>query len=86
MFDWYTTMNQPDWDGRTYAFPQPTGVAPVQALPQGSVSGGLLGKLAEEGKRRPRRAFPRPWGPNRSREGRTLLRPRCSARRRRPTR
>lgn len=65
MFDWYTTMNQPDWDGRTYAFPQPTGVAPVQPLPQqnpmqrpqatnemlpqGSVSGGLLGKLAEEG-------------------------------------
>lgn len=65
MFDWYTTMNQPDWDGRTYAFPQPTGAAPVQPmpqqnpmqrpqatnemLPQGSVSGGLLGKLAEEG-------------------------------------
>ena len=57
MFDWYTTMNQPDWDGRTYAFPQPMGAAPVQPLPQqnpmqrqqGSVSGGLLGKLAEEG-------------------------------------
>ena len=65
MFDWYTTMNQPDWDGRTYAFPQPMGVAPTQPpaqqnpmqrpqatnemLPQGSVSGGLLGKLAEEG-------------------------------------
>lgn len=49
MFDWYTTMNQPDWDGRTYAFPQPMGAAPVQPMPQGSVSGGLLGKLAEEG-------------------------------------
>ena len=61
MFDWYTTMNQPDWDGRTYALPLPSMMPPSQQnpmqrpqetnemLPQGSVSGGLLGKLAEEG-------------------------------------
>lgn len=80
MFDWYTTMNQPDWDGRTYAFPQPMGAAPVQPLPQGnpmqrpqatnemlpqgSVSGGLLGKLAEDGgeeQATPR--MPSPFGP-----------------------
>ena len=78
MFDWYTTMNQPDWDGRTYAFPQPTGAAPVQPLPQqnpmqrpqatnemlpqGSVSGGLLGKLAEDGEQATPR-MPSPFGP-----------------------
>lgn len=86
MFDWYTTMNQPDWDGRTYAFPQPTGVAPVQPLPQGnpmqrpqainemlpqgSVSGGLLGKLAEEGgeeQATPR--MPSPFGPKQGQGG-----------------
>lgn len=86
MFDWYTTMNQPDWDGRTYAFPQPTGVAPVQALPQqnhmqrpqatnemlpqGSVSGGLLGKLAEDGgeeQATPR--MPSPFGPKQEQGG-----------------
>lgn len=77
MFDWYTTMNQPDWDGRTYAFPQPMGAAPVQPmpqqnpmqrpqatnemLPQGSVSGGLLGKLAEEGEQATPR-MPSPFG------------------------
>ena len=68
MFDWYTTMNQPDWDGRTYAFPQPTGVAPVQALPQGSVSGGLLGKLAEEGEQATPR-MPSPFGPKQGQGG-----------------
>jgi soluble lytic murein transglycosylase-like protein len=86
MFDWYTTMNQPDWDGRTYAFPQPTGVAPVQPLPQGnpmqrpqainemlpqgSVSGGLLGKLAEGGgeeQATPR--MPSPFGPKQGQGG-----------------
>lgn len=81
MFDWYTTMNQPDWDGRTYAFPQPMGAAPVQPLPQenpmqrpqttnemlpqGSVSGGLLGKLAEEGEQ----ATPRMPSPLRAKHG-----------------
>lgn len=75
MFDWY---NQPDWDGRTYAFPQPTGAAPVQPvpqgnpmqrpqatnemLPQGSVSGGLLGKLAEEGEVQATPRMPSPFG------------------------
>lgn len=78
MFDWYTTMNQPDWDGRTYAFPQPMGAAPVQPLPQGnpmqrpqatnemlpqgSVSGGLLGKLAEEGEVQATPRMPSPFG------------------------
>jgi soluble lytic murein transglycosylase-like protein len=69
MFDWYTTMNQPDWDGRTYAFPQPMDAAPVQPMPQqnpmqrpqGSVSGGLLGKLAEEGEQATPR-MPSPFG------------------------
>lgn len=69
MFDWYTTMNQPDWDGRTYAFPQPTGVAPVQALPQGSVSGGLLGKLAEEGEAQATPRIPSPLGPKQEQGG-----------------
>lgn len=83
MFDWYTTMNQPDWDGRTYAFPQPTGVAPVQPLPQGnpmqrpqatnemlpqgSVSGGLLGLMAGEGEATPR--MPSPFGPKQEQGG-----------------
>lgn len=78
MFDWYTTMNQPDWDGRTYAFPQPMGAAQVQPLPQqnpmqrpqatnemlpqGSVSGGLLGKLAEEGEEQATPRMPSPFG------------------------
>ena len=65
MFDWYTTMNQPDWDGRTYAFPQPTGVAPVQ----GSVSGGLLGKLAEEGEAQATPRIPSPLGPKQEQGG-----------------
>lgn len=85
MFDWYTTMNQPDWDGRTYAFPQPTGVAPVQPLPQGnpmqrpqatnemlpqgSVSGGLLGKLAEEGEEQATPRMPSPFGPKQGQGG-----------------
>lgn len=84
MFDWYTTMNQPDWDGRTYAFPQPMGAAPVQPLPQqnpmqrpqatnemlpqGSVSGGLLGKLAEEGEEATPR-MPSPFGPKQGQGG-----------------
>lgn len=83
MFDWYTTMNQPDWDGRTYAFPQPTGAAPVQPLPQenpmqrpqatngmlpqGSVSGGLLGLMAGEGEATPR--MPSPFGPKQEQGG-----------------
>lgn len=29
MFDWYTTMNQPDWDGRTYALPLPSMMPPL---------------------------------------------------------
>lgn len=85
MFDWYTTMNQPDWDGRTYAFPQPTGAAPVQPmpqgnpmqrpqatnemLPQGSVSGGLLGKLAEEGEVQATPRMPSPFGPKQGQGG-----------------
>lgn len=60
MFDWYTTMNQPDWDGRTYAHPLPPMRPPAQqnpmqrpqatneVLPQGSLSGGLLGLMAED--------------------------------------
>ena len=76
MFDWYTTMNQPDWDGRTYAFPQPMGAAPVQPMPQqnpmqrpqGSVSGGLLGKLAEEGEQATPR-MPSPFGPRQGQGG-----------------
>lgn len=84
MFDWYTTMNQPDWDGRTYAFPQPMGAAPVQPLPQqnpmqrpqatnemlpqGSVSGGLLGKLAEEGEQATPR-MPSPLGAKQGQDG-----------------
>lgn len=83
MFDWYTTMNQPDWDGRTYAFPQPTGAAPVQplpqenpmqrpqatneVLPQGSLSGGLLGLMAGEGEATPR--MPSPFGPKQGQGG-----------------
>lgn len=83
MFDWYTTMNQPDWDGRTYAFPQPMGAAPVQPmpqqnpmqrpqatnemLPQGSVSGGLLGLMAGEGEATPR--MPSPFGPKQEQGG-----------------
>lgn len=85
MFDWYTTMNQPDWDGRTYAFPQPMGAAPVQPmpqekpmqrpqatnemLPQGSVSGGLLGKLAEEGEVQATPRMPSPFGPKQGQDG-----------------
>ncbi|WP_415965862.1 lytic transglycosylase domain-containing protein [Desulfovibrio piger] len=73
MFDWYTTMNQPDWDGRTYALPLPSMMPPSQQnpmqrpqatnemLPQGSVSGGLLGKLAEEGEQATPR-MPSPFG------------------------
>lgn len=33
MFDWYTTMNQPDWDGRTYALPLPSMMPPSQQNP-----------------------------------------------------
>lgn len=85
MFDWYTTMNQPDWDGRTYAFPQPMGAAPVQPLPQGnpmqrpqatnemlpqgSVSGGLLGKLAEEGEVQATPRMPSPFGAKQGQDG-----------------
>ena len=64
MFDWYTTMNQPDWDGRTYALPLPPMRPPAQQNPmqrqQGSVSGGLLGKLAEEGEQGGEDASPAP--------------------------
>lgn len=73
MFDWYTTMNQPDWDGRTYALPLPPMRPPAQqnpmqrpqatneVLPQGSLSGGLLGLMAGEGEAAPR--MPSPFGP-----------------------
>ena len=73
MFDWYTTMNQPDWDGRTYALPLPPMRPPAQqnpmqrpqatneVLPQGSLSGGLLGLMAGEGEATPR--MPSPFGP-----------------------
>ncbi len=80
MFDWYTTMNQPDWDGRTYALPLPSMMPPSQQnpmqrpqatnemLPQGSVSGGLLGKLAEEGEQATPR-MPSPFGPKQGQGG-----------------
>ena len=80
MFDWYTTMNQPDWDGRTYALPLPSMMPPSQhnpmqrpqatneMLPQGSVSGGLLGKLAEEGEQATPR-MPSPFGPRQGQGG-----------------
>ena len=81
MFDWYTTMNQPDWDGRTYALPLPPMRPPAQQnpmqraqatnemLPQGSVSGGLLGKLAEEGEEQATPRIPSPFGPKQEQGG-----------------
>lgn len=79
MFDWYTTMNQPDWDGRTYAHPLPPMRPPAQqnpmqrpqatneVLPQGSLSGGLLGLMAGEGEGTPR--MPSPFGPKQEQGG-----------------
>lgn len=79
MFDWYTTMNQPDWDGRTYALPLPPMRPPAQqnpmqrpqatneVLPQGSLSGGLLGLMAGEGEATPR--MPSPFGPKQEQGG-----------------
>ena len=79
MFDWYTTMNQPDWDGRTYALPLPPMRPPAQqnpmqrsqatneVLPQGSLSGGLLGLMAGEGEETPR--MPSPFGPKQGQDG-----------------
>lgn len=79
MFDWYTTMNQPDWDGRTYALPLPPMRPPAQqnpmqrsqatneVLPQGSLSGGLLGLMAGEGEETPR--MPSPFGPKQEQGG-----------------
>ena len=79
MFDWYTTMNQPDWDGRTYALPLPPMRPPAQqnpmqrpqatneVLPQGSLPGGLLGLMAGEGEATPR--MPSPFGPKQEQGG-----------------
>lgn len=79
MFDWYTTMNQPDWDGRTYALPLPPMRPPAQqnpmqrpqatneVLPQGSLLGGLLGLMAGEGEATPR--MPSPFGPKQEQGG-----------------
>ena len=79
MFDWYTTMNQPDWDGRTYAHPLPPMRPPAQqnpmqrpqatneVLPQGSLPGGLLGLMAGEGEATPR--MPSPFGPKQEQGG-----------------
>lgn len=79
MFDWYTTMNQPDWDGRTYALPLPPMRPPAQqnpmqrpqatneVLPQGSSLGGLLGLMAGEGEATPR--MPSPFGPKQEQGG-----------------
>lgn len=81
MLDWYITMNQPDWDGRTYALPLPSMMPPSQQnpmqrpqatnemLPQGSVSGSLLGKLAEEGEEQATPRMPSPFGPKQEQGG-----------------
>lgn len=76
MFDWYTTMNSPDWDGRTYALPLPSMVPPSQhnptqkpqatdeMLPQGSLYGGLLGEFERQGAKREAEVnMPSPFGP-----------------------
>lgn len=81
MFDWYTTMNQPDWDGRTYAHPLPPMRPPSQqnpmqrpqatneVLPQGSLSGGLLGLMAGEGEEQATPRIPSPFGPKQEQGG-----------------
>lgn len=81
MFDWYAWVNDPQrWGG-----PQPPMISPTQPpaqqnpmqrpqatnemLPQGSVSGGLLGKLAEEGEAQATPRMPSPFGPKQGQGG-----------------
>lgn len=79
MFDWYAWVNDPQrWGG-----PQPPMISPTQppaqqnpmqrpqatneVLPQGSLSGGLLGLMAGEGEATPR--MPSPFGPKQGQGG-----------------